>query len=97
MKNWIRVSFFIIIIGWFPFMWLCLFGANSSTEVRFTIFFIGFLFCIFGGIAFTDLTKNAGFWKNNEELRSAIARYDLATKKKEEEAQKLIKKILQYE
>lgn len=97
MKKWITVSFFINTIGWFPFMWLCLFGANSSTEVRLTIFFTGFLLCTISGIAFTDLTKDAGFWKNNEELRSLISRHKEAIKRKEEETQKLIKKILEYE
>lgn len=97
MKNWFKFAFYTTFLGWFPFLWISLFNSYGTVEVRLGVFFTGFILCIIGGFAFTGLSANKGFWLKNDELNELIERHKEAIKKKEEETQKLIKKILDNE
>ena len=97
MKTQFKICLFLLSLGWFAFMFICLWGMSKEVEIRLTIFLSGVAVCIFGAFTFTSLLHNKGFWMLNDELNKEIEK-TRESKKSYEKAEKLyLNKILSEE
>lgn len=46
----LKVTFWISMIGWFPFMWVCAWGSHQSDTVRVSVVLAGIGICLFCSI-----------------------------------------------
>lgn len=88
----------ILILGWFPFMFLCAasIGYQWSLEVKMVIISLGILLCIMGGISLIILGGNE-FWHDKEEIEKLKEKYRDSIKQYEETKTKLENYILKQE
>ena len=85
MKKLQIIALFILTIGWFPFMWIAIWGSWHR-EYSIWILFLGFLLCITSALILLQVLTQKALWLNQEELdkevekfRNAIAKYEKAT------------------
>jgi len=70
-----KIALWVLLIGWFPFMWLNLFGMYASESVRFGIVMITFAVCGGAGMSMIGLIGNPAFWSTFEEIQELRADY----------------------
>lgn len=76
MKTITKISMIIITLGWFPFMWFCLYGFKQSPETRLFIFFSGFFICLIGTLfSLLGFIGNNAFWLTLKGLDDKIKSY----------------------
>ena len=83
----------VLMIGWFAFIWLVLWGYYQTANIRIIIALSGLSVCIFGGFAFNTLLKEKQYWMSLEELTDYIEKHKISIKLYDEAKDKLIKKI----
>lgn len=95
MKKQFAISFSILLIGWFPFMFLCAFasGANIHVFWRGLIALIGFMCCFGGGFSVVSLLSDTNFWLSQKELDETIAENKKTTDELNIVKEKLLKKL----
>lgn len=88
-KTWLKISFYSILYGWFPFMWLCVWGLWQTTEIRFAVVMIGLTFCLSGSMLILPLIKNSDLFKSIEDLEEERMKYSEARKRLEQKITQL--------
>jgi hypothetical protein len=73
MKKTFKISFITLLLGWFPFMFLCLFGMRLNSDYRLLIVLLGFLICLISAINFTFFINDRGFWLRKDILDKEIS------------------------
>lgn len=81
LKFWTKLSFYLIFLGWFPFMWVCAWGMWQVDYVRIIIVLSGLLLCLCGGVLMTSLLHDDFLFKSAEELLEEKQKYINATKR----------------
>lgn len=89
MKTITKIAIITVTIGWFPFMWLCIYGFKQPAETRIIITMIGLFTCLFGSmISLLGVFGNNSFWlsikdldKKREDFITAKKNYELAEKR----------------
>ena len=88
-KTWLIISFYTILFGWFPFMWVCGWGLWQSAEIRITIMMIGLFLCAFGSMMILPIIKNSDLFKSIEELENERVKYFETRKRLEKKINEL--------
>jgi hypothetical protein len=88
-KTWLIVSFYSIVFGWFPFMWVCAWGIWQTAEIRVAIMMIGLLLCLFGLMLILPIIRNSDLFKSIEELEEERMKYHEARKRLEKKITEL--------
>jgi len=90
MKNkiWHNIAFYSLLLGWFPFMWLSVWGSWNR-EIGVIVLLVGILICIFGSMMVMPLLKNNDLFKSIDQLDEERAKYYEATKRLEEKIKTL--------
>ena len=98
MKTITKISIIIVTLGWFPFMWLCLFGFKQPAETRMIITMIGLITCLFGSLmSLLGGIGNNSFWLSLKQLEEKIKAYDDAKKAYQLAEKRLINTTLELE
>jgi hypothetical protein len=91
-KKWFKYSYMTTLFGWFPFMWLSVWGSYTSSTGA-IVAIIGLLMCMFGSLGFLSLMRfNEGFFKSLDELEKEKALYKEERHRLEKKVQEFIKK-----
>jgi hypothetical protein len=97
MKKLQIIALFILTIGWFPFMWIAIWG---SREYAIWILFLGLFLCITSAVILGQVLTQKALWLNQEELdkevqnfRDAKAKYEKAVQQINEQDKKEKKQI----
>lgn len=87
MKKGFTISLVTLLLGWFIFMFLCVWGSNHSPEIRIAIMFIGLIICVVSTVIVLSHTNSKTFWDNietynkkMEELQEIQRKYEVAEK-----------------
>ena len=67
-KTMMKISHWVSLMGWFPFMFLCAYGSRLTTGPMLVILFLGLVLCICGPVLSMYYTSNPVFWKRYEEI-----------------------------
>jgi len=73
MKKTFKISFITLLLGWFPFMFLCLFGMRLDSDYRLLIVLLGFLICCISAMLFAFFINDRGFWLRKDILDKEIS------------------------
>jgi hypothetical protein len=87
-KLWHNIAFYSLLMGWFPFMWLSLFGYSHQEYATF-ISMGGLLLCVWGSILIMPLMRNNDLFKSIDQLSEERYKYYEATKRLEEKIKQL--------
>ena len=91
MKKIQVIALITLILGWFPFMWVCLYGMHHK-DLALIIIFSGFSICIISALILVSLFSNKALWVNNEEFDKEKEKFVLARKKYEQATLEFVKK-----
>ena len=85
MKKLQIIALFTMTIGWFPFMWIAIWGSWNR-DYAVWILFLGLFLCITSAVILGQVLTQKVLWLNQEELdkevqkfRDAKAKYEKAT------------------
>jgi|LakMenE18May11ns_1017448.scaffolds.fasta_scaffold9592633_2 hypothetical protein len=85
MKKLQIIALFILTIGWFPFMWIAIWGSWHR-EFAVWVLCLGIILCISSALILAQVLTQKALWLNQEELdkevqnfRDAKAKYEKAT------------------
>lgn len=82
-KIWLIASFYSVLFGWFPFMWVCAWGIWQPAEIRIAIMMIGLFSCLSGSMLISPIIRNSDLFKSIEELEEERMKYHEARKRLE--------------
>ena len=85
-KHLLQIAFYMIVIGWFPFMCLSVWGLDQEPIYRVIIVLIGVGICLGCSLMILPLLKNNDLFKSIDELNEEKDNY-------REAIQRLNKKI----
>jgi hypothetical protein len=88
-KTWLIISFYSILFGWFPFMWLCAWGTWQSPEIRIAVILVGLFLCASGSMLILPIIKHSDLFKSIEELENERMKYFEARKRLEQKINEL--------
>jgi thiosulfate reductase cytochrome b subunit len=88
-KTWLKISFYSIMFGWFPFMWVCGWGVWQSAEIRIAIMMIGLSVCLVGSMLMLPIIRNSNLFKSIEELENERIKYFETRKRLEQKINEL--------
>ena len=77
MKTLFKITFIILSLGWFVFMWFAIWGSKHE-EYGIWVFFAGLTICCIGTFSFASLLSNKGFWFRNDILDREIEAFKKA-------------------
>ncbi len=89
MKKSARIAFFTLTFGWFPFMWLSLWGSKQSPDTGFIIFAIGLVMCLLSSYMLSATFRNEALFKTLEELEAEKYKLYVTRKKLEKKISEL--------
>lgn len=84
-----KISYYSLVFGWFPFMWLCAFASHSSIELRIFIIFLGLFLCLVGSIYLTRIFNNDELFKSIDKLNEEKQFYRDATERLDKKIKEL--------
>ncbi len=67
-KTVAQFAFIVLTMGWFPFMFLSIWGSNQSADIRFTITFLGLFMCSLSSLVLSQVFGNSKIFQSLEEL-----------------------------
>jgi len=88
-QKFAKIASYCLIIGWFPFMFLCGAGLWLDVVYRVPIVMIGLGLCWFGSMTLTTLFRNNELFQSIDELDEARWKYIEATKRLEQKIKQL--------
>ena len=88
-KIWLKISFYSLLSGWFPFMWVCGWGLRQSSEIRIAIVMTGIFLCVTGSMLMQSIIRNSDLFKSIEELEEERMKYYKAIKRLEQKLSEL--------
>jgi len=81
-KTWLKISFYSLLLGWFPFMWIAVW-VSWNREVGLYVLISGLGFFLWGSMSMIPLLKNEDLFKSIDELEAERERHIEARKKLE--------------
>lgn len=90
MKKLAVISTIILILGWFPFMWISVYGSHHREHSE-LILFLGIFMCLVGAVGSISIIGSKSFWLNEERIQKEIDKYIVAKKKYEQATLDLVK------
>jgi len=90
MKKLQIIALFTITIGWFPFMWVAVWGSWHR-EYGLWILFLGFILCISSALILGQVLTQKALWLNQDELDKEIQKFKDAKAKYDKAALELVK------
>ena len=88
-KIWTKISFYTLLFGWFPFMWICGWGLWQTAVIRVAVMIIGLLLCMFASMMILPLLKDEDLFKSIDELEEERIKYLEARKRLERKISEL--------
>lgn len=80
MKKWFKFGFLSLLFGWFPFMWIAVWGSWNR-DIGIIVLLIGIFFCFMGTLSILPLLMNDDLFKKIEQLEEEKLKYFQATQK----------------
>lgn len=80
-KNWTKTAFYIIIFGWFIFMFLCAWGMWLEVEYRLVLVLLGLCACMVGSFMMLSILQDDDLFKSIDELEEERYKYYQATER----------------
>lgn len=94
MKKLLRITYYIITLGWFPFMFICAAGYRINNPIiTMLIVTIGLSVCIAFGIGEINLEKDTQYWLTEKEMKDIIKEHEKAIEELDIVKQKLLTKL----
>ena len=90
MKKLQIIALFTLTIGWFPFMWIAIWGSWHR-EYAVWILGLGIILCISSALILTQVLTQKALWLNQEELDKEIEKFRNAKAKYEKATLELVK------
>jgi len=88
-KTWTKIAFYSILLGWFPFMFVCALGIWLDVEYRIIIVLSGLCISLFGSFMMSIILRDDVLFKSIDELEEEKMRYYEATQRLNEKIRKL--------
>ena len=79
-KTWAKIAFYSVLLGWFPFMFVCAWGMWLDVEYRLIIALVGLVLCMFGTMM-SSILKDDKLFKSIDELEKEKHKYYEATQR----------------
>jgi hypothetical protein len=93
MKKLQIIALFTMTIGWFPFMWVAIWGSWHR-EYGLWILFLGLILCLSSALILGQVLTQKALWLNQDELDKEIENFKDAKTKYEKATQKLVRNQL---
>jgi hypothetical protein len=90
MKKLQIIALFTLTIGWFPFMWIAVWGSWHR-EYAIWVLVLGLFLCIVPSVIIGGVLSNKAFWLNQEELDKEVEKFRNAKTKYEKATLELVK------
>ena len=90
MKKLQIIALFTLTIGWFPFMWIAVWGSWNR-EYAVWILCLGIILCISSALILAQVLTQKALWLNQEELDKEIEKFRNAKAKYEKATLELVK------
>jgi membrane protein implicated in regulation of membrane protease activity len=81
-KTWLMISFYSLLFGWFPFMFLSVWGSWNR-EVEMFVFSFSVILCVVGTMTMMPLLRDQDLFKSIDELEEERMKYYEARKRLE--------------
>ena len=96
MKKLYGIALVISTIGWFPFMWLSIWGSWNR-EAGMWVLLLGLVLCLFSGIILIGLLNNKALWLSQYKYNEHIKEFKDAQKIYEKASKQLINRALEID
>jgi hypothetical protein len=96
MKKLYGIALVISTIGWFPFMWLSIWGSWNR-EAGMWVLLLGLVLCLFSGIILIGLLNNKALWLSQDKYNEHIQEFKDAKKIYEKASKQLINRALEMD
>ena len=80
-KKLLSIAFYTIVIGWIPFMCLCIWGLNQEPIYRAIIALVGASLCLGGSLMILPTLNQSDLFKSIDELEEERLNYLEAVKR----------------
>jgi hypothetical protein len=87
-KTWLKISFYSLLFGWFPFIWFSLWGS-SNRDIGVFVLSFGVILCVAGTMTMLPLLKHRDLFKSIDELEEERMKYYEASIKLEKKLMEL--------
>ncbi len=95
-KTLFKISYYPIVLGWFPYMFIAAIGSHWSPEARLIVALIGFSLSFFGSVmSLIFLKTSSEIFKSIDELEELKEKYKNAISRYDKTSDELINKILE--
>lgn len=91
MKKIQIIALITLMIGWFPFMFVSIYGMHNK-DLSLIIMFSGFIICLMSALILTPLFSNKALWLKQDEFDKEKDKFVLARKKYEQATLEFVKK-----
>lgn len=90
MKKLQIIALFINVLGWFPFMWIAVWGSWHR-EYGFLILGLGLILCMSSALILGQILTQKALWLNQEELDKEVQKFKDARGKYEQATLEIVK------
>jgi hypothetical protein len=90
MKKLQIIALFTLTIGWFPFMWIAIWGSWNR-DYGVWILCLGLILCISSALILANLLTQKALWLNQEEFDKEVQKFRDAKTKYEKATLELVK------
>jgi len=90
MKKLQIIALFINTIGWFPFMWVAIWGSWNR-DYAVWVLFLGIILCMPSALILCQLLSQKALWLNQEEFDKEVEKFRKAKAKYEKATLELVK------
>jgi len=90
MKKLQIIALFTLIIGWFPFMWIAIWGSWHR-EYAVLILVLGLFMCMSSALILGQVFTQKALWLNQEEFDKEVEKFRKAKAKYEKATLELVK------
>jgi hypothetical protein len=87
-KTWLMISFYSLLFGWLPFMFLSVWG-RWNREVGMFVCSFGVILCVVGTMTMMPLLRDEDLFKSIDELEEERMKYYEARKRLEKKIMEL--------
>ena len=84
------IALFTLTIGWFPFMWIVIWGSWHR-EYAVWILFLGLILCLPSALILGQVVTQKGLWLKQEELDKEVKKFRNAKEKYEKATIEIVK------
>lgn len=93
MKNYIKVAIIVLMIGWFPLIFVASIGVHNPVYALITIGIVFFV-CMMSALALNTYMRNPIYWESIEKLEKLQETYRTVNRQLEQAKNELVEKII---